>query len=472
MQPNVLRGACLALRWRPARARDTWGVTEHGRPETRYVRVDGADVAYQVLGDGPVDLVYFYGIGSHIELFWDDPSYAEYLRRLASFSRLIVFDRRGTGASDRIAQDLPTWEQGTEDLRAVLDAAGSERAAIIGDVDAGPIAVLFAAMQPDRVQALVLSNTSARFLWAPDYPIGMPAEVIEVSLGAVEAAWGTEQLFEMTTPGRMGEPGWAADMAKQNRAALTPRAAGTILRYVVETLDVREALPLVQAPTLVVHNLDNPMVPRAHARYLAEHIAGARLVELDSSDLTWSAATMPHIVAAVAELVTGEVLSSDPDRILATILFTDIVGSTEHAADLGDARWHAVLDAHDRAVREQLRRFQGREIKTTGDGFVASFDGPARGIRCATSIIDAARSLGLEIRAGMHTGECEVRGDDISGMAVHIAARIASLARPGETLVSQTIKDLVVGSSIGLEDRGGQDLKGVPGHWSVFAVQR
>jgi class 3 adenylate cyclase len=260
-------------------------------------------------------------------------------------------------------------------------------------------------------------------------------------------------------------------MAKQNRAALTPRAAGAMLRYLVETLDVREALPLVQAPTLVVHNLGNRMVPRSHGRYLADHIPSARLLELDSSDLTWSAATMPRIVAAVAELVTGDAGLSDPDRILATILFTDIVGSTEHAADLGDARWHALLDAHDRTVREQLRRFHGREIKTTGDGFVVSFDGPARAIRCATTIIDAVRSLGLEIRAGVHTGECEVRGDDISGMAVHIAARVASLARPGETLVSQTVKDLVVGSGLHLEDRGDQDLKGVPGSWSLFAVQ-
>jgi class 3 adenylate cyclase/pimeloyl-ACP methyl ester carboxylesterase len=446
-------------------------VTAFGRPETRYVRVDGADVAYQVLGDGPVDLVYFYGIGSHIELFWDDPSYADFLRRLASFSRLIVLDRRGTGASDRVEAAMPTWEQSTDDLRAVLDAAGSERAAIIGDVDAGPIAVLFAAMQPARVQALVLSNSSPRFLQAPDYPIGLPSGGIDAHIEAVEAAWGTPQLFEMTSPGRLEEPGWADDMAKQNRAALTPRAAGALLRYVIETLDVREALGLVQAPTLVIHNAGNRMVPRAHGRYLAEHIPGARLLELDSSDLTWSAATMPSIVEAIAEHVTGEVVVSDVDRVLTTILFTDIVASTEHAARVGDARWRSLLDAHDRVVRDLLRRFRGREIKTTGDGFVASFPGPARAIACATAVTHAARTLGLEVRAGMHTGECEVRGDDIGGLAVHIAARVAAQAQPGETLVSRTVKDLVVGSGIELDDRGDHDLKGVPGRWALFAVR-
>ena len=419
------------------------------------MRVDGADVAYQVLGDGPVDLVYFYGIGSHIEMFWDDPSYAEFLRRLASFSRLIVFDRRGTGASDRVELNRPTWEQGTDDLRAVLDAAGSERAAIIGDGDAGPIAVLFAAMQPDRVQALVLSNTSPRFLWAPDYPIGTPTDEIEASLAAVEALWGTEQLFEMTTPGRLQEPGWAADMAKQNRAALTPRAAGAILRYLVETLDVREALPLVQVPTLVIHNIGNRMVPLAHGEYLAEHIPGARLLALDSIDLSWSAATMPRIVAEVSELVTGDMVPTDADRILTTILFTDIVGSTEHAP------WRRPVTpcSMPTTAPSASSCADGREIKTTGDGFVASFDGPARAIRCATTIIDAAWSLGLEVRAGMHTGECEVRGDDISGMAVHIAARVAALAGGGEALVSQTVKDLVVGSGIELEDRGDHDRR-------------
>ena len=454
-----------------ADVRDTGPVTATRRPATRYVTVDGAQVAYQVVGDGPVDLVYFYGVGSHIELFWDEPSYVELLERLASFSRLILFDRRGTGSSDRVEGEVPTWEQSADDIAAVLDAVGSERAAIVGDVDAGPIAVLFAATRPERVRALVLSNSSARFLWAEDYPIGATQAMFDAGMDSIEALWGTEELFALTCPGRLAEPGWAETMARQNRAALTPRAAGALLRCLLSTLDVRAALPLVQAPTLVLHNTGNRQVPVAHGRYLAERIPGARLVELESEDLTWSLSTITATVEAIGELVTGAHVAAGSDRILATVLFTDIVGSTERAVAVGDERWRALLDVHDQLAREQLRRFGGREVKTTGDGFVAVFDGPSRAIRCAEAVAAGADALGLAVRSGIHTGECEVRGEDVGGVAVHIAARLADMAGSGEVLVSRTTRDLAVGSKIEFDDRGTHTLKGVPEPWQVFAAR-
>jgi pimeloyl-ACP methyl ester carboxylesterase len=436
-------------------------------PQTRYVAVGDADVAYQVVGDGPFDLVHVWGLGSHVELVWDVPHAADVLTRLSSFSRLIILDRRGTGASEGVARNaVPTWEEWTEDVRAVMDAVGSERAAVLGEVDAGPIAMLFAAMQPERVSALVLSNTSSRYMAADDYPVGASPEATEALIDMVGSAWGSEELLRAADPNFSDdEVRLAARMARSNA---TPRTAAAQWRYIF-TSDVRQALPLIHAPTLVVHYADNPFVPVGQGRYLADHIPGARFVEFPGAGTNmWS--TPELVTSEIAEFLTGKRPPVHIDRILTTVLFTDIVASTETAATMGDQRWRGVLDRHDYLVREQLRLFRGHEINTTGDGFVAAFDGPARAIRCAGVIVEAVAALGIKIRAGLHTGECEVRGDDLGGLAVHIAARVGALAVPGEVLVSGTVKDLVVGSDIDFSERGEQQLKGVPGTWKLYAV--
>lgn len=439
------------------------------RPETQYVAVGDADVAYQILGDGPLDLLFCYGLGSHIEFNWQVPVVAEFLDRLASSFRLIIFDRRGTGASDGVPRNaVPTLEDWTEDMAAVLDAAGSRRTAILAAVDTGQIAILYAAMHPERIRALVLLNTGARYVGADDYPIGASPEALDALVKMVEATWGTPEFVAMANPS-------AADSeflhltSQVLRASATPRTAAAQFNNIARN-DVREVLPLIQVPTLVLHVKEQPIAPVDLGRYLAEHIDGATFVELPGGDLSFTPAN--HVVVdEVVGFVTGERPVIDVERILATVLFTDIVASTERAASLGDLRWRSLLDAHDRAVREELRRFRGQELNTTGDGFVASFDGPARAIRCAQAIVKAGGKLGVELRAGLHTGECEVRGDDLGGLAVHIAARVSSLATPGEVLVSRTVKDLVVGSGIEFAERGEHALKGVPASWTLFAVK-
>ena len=439
------------------------------QPETRYVGVGDADVAYQVLGDGEVDLLYCYGLGSHLEMFWEIPETADYLERLASFSRLIFFDRRGTGASDGIARNaIPTWEAWTEDVTSVLDAVGSERAAILASLDAGPIAMMFAAMHPERVSSLILLNASARPSYSEDYPIGLSPEEVETFVSMVRETWGSLEMARLTNPSLPGDSDLVRGIARVIRCSATPRTAAAQFDVTLRG-DARQSLPLVQAPTLVLHSRDNPLVPVAHGHFLADNIEGARFVELPGGDIGLTPA-MLSVVGEVAEFITGERPVVGVDRILTTILFTDIVRSTERAADLGDQRWRQALDEHDRAVREQLRRFRGREVNTTGDGFVAAFDGPARAIRCGQAIIDATARTGLEVRMGLHTGECEVRGEDLGGLSVHIAARVSALAGPGEILVSGTVKDLVIGSDIDFADRGARDLKGVPGSWRLFAV--
>jgi class 3 adenylate cyclase len=432
--------------------------------------VDHADVAYQVLGEGPIDLLYFYGLGNHIDLSWDIPESAKFHERLASFSRLIMFDRRGTGASDAVAHGaIPTWEEWTDDILGVLDEVGSKRAAIFAAVDAGPIAILFTVMHPERVSGLVLLNTSARALWAEDYPIGTTPEDLDAFIQYLGDNWGTPGVVLAADPSLADDPETLNKLTRQIRAAATPRSAAAQYHYMVHNLDVREVLPMIQAPTLVLHVRDSPVWPLDHGRYLANHIRGARLIELPGAD---TAVTINgrQIAEEVGEFVTGERPALDVERILTTVLFTDIVASTQQAAALGDERWRSVLDTHDRAVRDQLKRFRGKEVNTTGDGFVASFDGPARAIRCAQSILGAVGSLGIELRAGLHSGECVVRGDDLGGVAVHIAARVSALAEPGEVLVSGTVKDLVVGSGIEFTDQGERELKGVPGIWKVYAV--
>jgi class 3 adenylate cyclase len=435
-----------------------------------YVAVGEADVAYQVVGDGPVDLLYFYGLGSNIEVFWGVPEFAEFLKRLASFSRLIFFDRRGTGASDGVPRNaIPTWEEWTEDVMAVLDAAGSERAAILAATDAGPIAVLFAAMHPERVSALALLNTSARYQVADDYPGGASPDEVDALVQLLGAGWGTPELISLTDPSMADDVEYLQSTARLARAAATPRTAAAQYDYILRTLDVRQALPLIQVPTLVLHSVASPIIPIEHGRYLAEHIEGATLVELPLGDIFAITPNNYVVAVEVAEFLTGERPAVEIERLLTTMLFTDIVGSTRRAASLGDERWRTLLDAHDRTIRDQLRRHRGREIETSGDGFFASFDGPARAIRCAQAIVEAVGTLGIELRVGLHTGECEVRGDHLGGLAVHIAARVGALAAPGEILVSGTVKDLVVGSGIEFTDRGEHELKGVPGTWKLFA---
>jgi class 3 adenylate cyclase len=439
--------------------------------ETRYAAVGDADVAYRVVGDGPFDFLYFYGLGSHVDMHMDDPRLGLITDGLASFSRLIFFDRRGTGASDGLARNaMPAWEEWADDLRAVLDAAGSDQTAICAALDAGPIAMLFAALQPERVSALILDNTSPRYLKADDYPIGMSQARVDAIVEMVGSLWGTEELITVVNPGRADDAELARSLAREFRAAATPRNAAAQFRYILENVDVRSILPLIQAPTLVLHTSHNPMVRIDHGRYLADHIPGAKFVEVPGHGIAFDDRGSALVLDEITEFLTGVRPAVEVDRVLTTVLFTDIVASTEQLASVGDRRWRAMLDSHDRAVREQLHRFRGREIKTTGDGFHACFDGPGRAIASARAITHAAQKLGIEVRAGLHTGECEIRGDDLAGLAVHLAARIGSLAGPGEVLVSTTVKDLVAGSGIEFMDRGDHELKGIPATWRLYAV--
>lgn len=441
-------------------------------PTTRYVAIGDADVAYQVVGDADTDLLYCYGLGAHLDMPWEEPRAAAFMQRLAAFTRLIIFDRRGTGASDGVPRNaIPTWEEWTEDLLVVLDAAESERAAIFATLDAGPIALLFAAAHPERVSALILLTTTARYLIADDYPEGAQPETVDALVEMIETSWGTTDFMRALSPSMAEDSQYLNFVAKMLRASATPRTAAAQYDYLLRSVDVRHALPLVQAPTLVLHPLENPLVPVAHGHYLANNIPGATFVALPGGDTGISLGNHDHIADEVAEFLTGERLAVEAERILATVLFTDIVGSTERVASLGDRRWGSLLDLHDGAVRNELRRFRGKEIKTTGDGFLASFDGPARAIRCARAIEESTAELGIELRAGLHTGECDIRGDDLGGLAVHIAARVGALAAAGEVLVSGTVKDLVVGSGIEFTERGEHQLKGVPGTWRLFAMK-
>jgi class 3 adenylate cyclase/pimeloyl-ACP methyl ester carboxylesterase len=439
-------------------------------PVTRYAAVGDADVAYQVVGHGEVDLLYFYGLGSHLEVLRLTPGFNDFLKRLSAFSRVILFDRRGTGASDGVSLSaIPTIEEWTEDVRAVLDAAGSERAAIIAAVDAGPIAMLFAALHPERVSSLVLLNTTSRYLAADDYPIGASIEEVEALIEMVTETWGTVDFAAAVNPGALDDHSFLQEVATWSRFAATPRSAAAQYDYILRCLDVRQALPLIQAPTRVLHVRESPIIPIEHGHYIVEHIEGATFVELPGGSMSVTP-NLSAVIDELAEFLTGERPPVQIERVLTTVVFTDIVDSTRRAASMGDQRWRALLDAHDRAVREQLRRYRGKEIKTTGDGFLASFDGPARAIRCSEAIIEAAGDLGLTVRVGLHTGECEIRGDDLGGLAVHIAARVGALAAPGEILVSSTVRDLVVGAGIEFDDHGEHELKGVPGTWLLLAV--
>jgi pimeloyl-ACP methyl ester carboxylesterase len=442
-------------------------------PETRYARSGDVNIAYQVTGEGPRDLVYVPGWISNIELMWEEPAMARFLDRLASFSRLILFDKRGTGLSDRVSnEELPTLEQRMDDVRAVLEAVGSERAALFGHSEGGNMCVLFAATYPERTAALVtLGCFAKRRDPDDDYPWAPTADNREESVADIERNWGRLRLqdVEYYAPSRLGDEQFVRNLEQYLRRSASPGAAAALLRM-NSYIDVREVLPTIRVPTLVLHRGGDHDVDVAEGRYLASKIPGAKFVELPGDDHWISAGNPGEIADEIEEFLTGTRPAPELDRVLATVLFTDIVGSTERAAELGDRSWRELLHTHDAAVRRELDRFRGREVDTAGDGFLATFDGPARAVRCAISAGEAVRDLGVEIRAGIHTGECEVDGPKVRGIAVHTGARIASLAGPSEVLVSQTVKDLVSGSGLAFEDRGFHDLKGVPGEWRIYAA--
>jgi pimeloyl-ACP methyl ester carboxylesterase len=439
-------------------------------PETRYARCsDGVHVAFQVVGHGPADLLLVPGWVSHLEYAWEEPSFSRFLGRIASFARLILIDRRGSGLSDRV-REIPTLEQRMDDLRVVMDMAGSERASLFGISEGGPMCSLFAATYPERTTALVLFGTFATGFGDAEYPARRTRAAADAFLAAVEKEWGTGFVSGQLSPGVGRDERLRQSWARFERLAVGPGEAAAMIRVGMDA-DVRSVLPTIRVPTLVIQRSGDATTAVDEGRYIARRIPGARYVELAGDDHFPWLGDSDAILDAVQEFLTGVGGGVEPDRVLATVLFTDIVRATEKAAALGDRKWRECLDLHDAQVRRELTRFRGREIKTTGDGFLAAFDGPARAIRCAIAIRDAARTLGLEVRAGLHTGECERRGEDLGGISVHIGARVAALAGPGEVLVSGTVKDLVAGSGIGFTDRGMQVLKGVPGEWRVFAVQ-
>ncbi len=435
---------------------------------TRYADSDGVSIAYQVHGESELDLVLVPGFVSHVELLWEEPRVARFLRRLATFARLIIFDKRGQGLSDRPVAP-PTLEDSMGDLRAVLEAADCENAAILGVSEGGPMSALFAATYPERVSSLVLYGTFARMVKAPDFSLGLPAEALDRWGQEMAREWGTPIGVRFWAPSAEGEAEferWWARLLRQG----TSRAGAIALMDLYREIDIRSILPSIDVPALVLHRVDDRVVLPGQGRYLAEEIPGARYVEVEGADhLAW-VGDQDALLDEVEEFLVGSRRAHEPERALATVLFTDIVGSTERAAELGDRRWRDLLERHDAVVRRQLGIHRGREVKTMGDGFLATFDGPARAIRCAQAIGETVGEVGLEIRAGIHTGEVELIGDDVGGMAVNIGARIGARAEPGEVLVSSTVRELVVGSGLEFAERGGHTLKGAPGEWRLFAV--
>ncbi|MHB8470164.1 MAG: adenylate/guanylate cyclase domain-containing protein [Gaiellaceae bacterium] len=435
-----------------------------------YARNGDVHIAYTVVGDGPIDLVYTAGIWSNLDVLWEEPRWAHYADRLAAFSRLIVFDMRGVGLSDR-GPEPPYLELQMDDVRAVMDAAGSETAAIYGGARGGAMTMLFAATYPQRVRGLLLYGALAKSTRSVDYPHGRTAEEMDEFFQIFVAEMGTGRNLLLQGPDGIGDEAYVRWWARFERLVAT-QSAYRELATIFRDIDVRSVLPSIQAPTLVLHRSGDRVVPVGHGRYLAAAIPNATFVELPGDDHVVFFGDVDVLADEIEEFLTGARPAPQTDRVLASVLFTDIVGSTEQAARLGDRRYRVLLEQHHAVVRRELDRFRGREIDNAGDGFMAAFDGPARAIRCACAIGDAVAALALEVRAGVHTGECEQIGDKLSGIAVHIAARVAALSEPGEVLVSQTVRDLVAGSEIGFRDRGVRELKGVPEAWRLFAVER
>lgn len=436
-------------------------------PETRYADSTGAPIAYQVVGDGPVDVLAVHPPFFPIDLMWDEPTLAHFLNRLSSFSRHIWFDPRGRGASQPLPpSEAHLAENIVEDMVAVLDDLGCERAAVLA-LGSGATP-LFAASHPERTTALVLVNSNVRTLHADDYPDGLSPDAFEELLSALRREWGTGAAADMIAPTMAHDARFRAWLGRAQRLTSTGVDAYWRARGVLGA-DLRHTLPTIKVSTLALNR--QTVFPASHGRYIADHIEGARFVELEGNDFLFFVGDTGPMLDAIEEFLTGELPSHDVDRVLATVVFTDVVGSTEHAARVGDRRWQELLATHDAVVRTELDRHRGRQVKSMGDGILATFDGPGRAVRCTAAIRDAVRPLGIEIRAGVHTGEIELRGDDIGGIGVHIAARVSGLAGAGEVLASRTVVDLVVGSGIEFEDRGEHELKGVPGTWRLFVVE-
>jgi class 3 adenylate cyclase/pimeloyl-ACP methyl ester carboxylesterase len=442
-------------------------------PTTRYARSGDATIAYQVAGEGALDLLFLPGWISQIEQLWDAPALRRFLERLAVFNRLILFDRRGSGLSDSVGEPY-TLEQDAQDALAVLDAAGSERAALLTYGLGGPVGALLAADRPERIGALIMYASIARTSWATDHEWAMSAEDRAAWTERTVSTWGDPDGpgLPVLAPSMADDRALATWYARLQRLAASPSEARILLRAAAE-LDVREELPRIRVPTLVMHRSGDSAWDQRHSRYLAEHIPGARHVELNGIDSFPFIGDSDAIIEEIEEFLTGGRSGGELARALLTVMFTDIVDATARAARLGDGRWRDLLADHDSQVREQLARFGGREVKTVGDGFLVRFEGPpSRALRCALAITAAARELGIEVRVGVHTGECELIGEDVGGMAVHIASRVSALAGPGEVLVSGTVFGTVVGGPFAFEDRGLHELKGVPGRWPLFALSR
>ena len=440
-------------------------------PATQYTKAGGLNIAYQVVGEGPLDLVYVPGWVSNVEGAWELPGCERFLRRLAGFSRLILFDKRGTGLSDPLpASSLPTLEERMDDVRAVMDAAGSERAAVFGWSEGGLLSTLFAASHPERTVALVTFGIFAKRLRSPDYPWAPTPDERAREIELVEQEWGREMDIEILAPSAATDPEFKRRLLSYLRRSASPATAAALLRMNSE-IDVRDVLSSIHVPTLILHRTADREANVDEGRWIAGQIPTARFVELTGHDHIPWVGDQDAVVDEIEEFVTGVRPIRGADRVLATVLFTDLVGSTERAARVGDQEWRDLLSRHQSDVRRELDRWRGRELDTAGDGFLASFDGPARAIRCGLAIVERARSLDLDVRAGVHTGECELLGEKLAGIAVHTGARIATLAGAGEVLASQTVKDLVAGSGLDFDDRGEQEFKGVPGRWRIYAAR-
>jgi class 3 adenylate cyclase len=440
------------------------------RPETKYAKSGEVHIAYQIFGEGDLDLVLVPGFTTHVELAWEYEPSARFLEGLASFARVITFDRRGSGLSDPVL-DVPTLEQRMDDVRAVMDAAGSERAALVGISEGVPMSILFAATYPQRVQALACSGGMARTTYAEDYAWGTPASALTESVvELIGPHWGDGSIIEVSAPSQAEDPQARAYWGRIERSTASPGMMLALGQMFLD-LDVRDVVPSVHAPALILHRTRDRLVNVRHGRWLAEHLPNARIVEFEGDDHPFFYENRDEWLGDVQEFLTGARAMPVSDRMLATVLFTDIVDSTRTAVELGDKRWRDVLERHQRAVRDDLAHFNGREVKSTGDGFLATFDGPARAINCAQAILQSSEPLGISVRAGLHTGECEIMGEDIGGIAVHIAARVSAHAGARELVVSRTVKDLVAGSGIEFSDRGTHTLKGVPDTWQLYAVR-
>ena len=445
------------------------------QPETRYAKSGDINIAYQVLGEGSPDLAAVEVI-SHIELDWEGPSKSRFFTRLASICRLVRVNQRGTGMSDRDVA-APTLETRMDDIRAVLDAVGSERAALFGLGDASPLSVLFAATYPERTSGLILMNSSPRFVRSPNLPWLPTREETQRQADEAERRWGDPAFaYEFL---RAANPSATDDelrtAARIFRLSVSPGAAAAYIRMNID-VDVCDLLPLIRVPTLILHRKDVGAWDIRSGRYLADHIPGSRFVELPGADFLPAYGEQEllfdELERFLADVAAGKHAEVEPDRVLATVLFSDIVGSSEKAASLGDRAWRELLERHHELVRRELVRFRGQEVDTAGDGFLAAFDGPARAIRCGCAIAESMPELGLDVRVGLHTGECELVDGKVAGIAVHTGARVAALALPGEVLVSSTVKDLVAGSGLVFQDRGAHTLKGIPGQWQLYAAER